>query len=138
FYVEQVRVNAISPRQDHLDLRPQLAARAQKRLAVLERLMRLHLSGQQTSGRYRIAIARAYYADLALADRDYGLGAYREEVRIDAVLPRRKDIYLRALLPAVPQEGFAILEGIVPLHVPGENATRLERQPVDRLKDTDF
>src|SRR5439155_14969020 len=138
FDVEEVGVNSISPGQDDLDLRPQLPARAEEGLAVLERLMPLHLSGRQAPGRNRIAMACAGDADLALANRDYGLSANREEVGIDSVLAGGKDVDLRALLAAVSEERFAVLEGIVPLHVPGEDPTRLERQTVDRLEDTDF
>src|SRR5207247_5630847 len=108
-----------SPFSSQTSARSRKTSRAEEGLAVLERLMPLHLSGQQAPGRNRIAIASADDADLALANRDYGLSANREEVGIDSVLAGGKDVDLRALLAAVSEERFAVLEGIVPLHVPG-------------------
>src|SRR5262249_54630414 len=101
FRLEEVRVDSVLPWKEQLALGTALTAAVEEHIAVLERAMTGDFLSQQAAGRHRTAIAGVDDTDAALRDTKRGLRAHVEEVRVDAVFPRRDEVDLRALLSAV-------------------------------------
>jgi hypothetical protein len=97
-----------------------------------------NLVREQPSRRHRVPVACADDADLALRHDQRRLIRDAKEVGVDAVLARRQDVDLRALLAAVAEKRLAILEHVVRVDVTAEDVARIERPAVDRLDQPDL
>ena len=130
-HVEQVRVDAIAPRQN--DSIADRAGRPLPRtLRRPERLVAFDLVRQQPA-RPDGSPSRADDAHLPLRDNQRWLHRHAEQIRVDAVLARRQDVDLRPLLPAVAQESLAVLKAVMRLDAPAEDVPGVERPPIDRF-----
>jgi hypothetical protein len=127
---EHDRVDPVVARRQELDLRPLLAAVREEAVRRLEAVA-LHRGAEVAAfPGHPPAVDGLHVADLAILDHDGRHLEHLEQVRIDLVFALGQDRQLRPLLPAVGEEGLAVLEQVAD-HGPGHEAARRDRRPGD-------
>ncbi len=124
--LEHPLVDAIFTRQKYIQLRPFLAAVAQKAGSILVVIMSAHRPGQKASRIYRLTVGGRNHTHKTLRYAGDRLQSHFKELGIDTIGSRRYIIGLGALLSFILQEYLPMLIKVVagdgaPKYIAGRN-----------------